>query len=354
MAADDGPVKNDRTVKLEADFARFMQGRNLFGGTVRLETRDGSLAWESAAGDLTVGDRYFIASTTKLYVTAVVLAMRSQGVLGLDDLLSDHLPAGLIEGIHAGSEEAGGSLTIRQLMSHTSGLPDYFQQKRPDGSTLEKEITAGRDQAWTLEDVLTASRRMKPPFVPGTPGKAFYSDTNYQLLGAVIEKIRGAPLAEVLTEMVFAPLSLTESYLYTDPTDQRPHHLYYRANPLTIPKAMASFGPDGGIVSTAQESMTFLRAFFEGSLFPIDYLPELYHWNKIFFPLQYGVGIMRFQLPRYLSPFSPAPELIGHSGLSGAFAFYAPERGVYCTGTVNQIAQPGRSFRLLLRLLGRI
>jgi len=340
--------------KLDAGFARFMGGRNLFGGTVRLETHDGSFAWESAAGDLAVGDRYFIASTTKLYVTAVLLALRSQGRLGLDDLLIDHLPLGLVVGIHNFPTDATAALTIRHLMSHTSGLPDYFQQKRPEGSSLEKDITSGRDQAWTFDDVLAASRRMKPPFAPGTAGKAFYSDTNYQLLGKVIETITAEPLDRVLREMIFDPLSLTDTYLYTDPTDERPRHLYYKDRALRIPKAMVSFGPDGGIVSTAAESMVFLKAFFAGAFFPGDYLPELYHWNKIFFPLQYGVGIMRFQLPRYLSPFGPAPELIGHSGLSGAFAFNVPEQGVYATGTVNQVAQPGRSFRLLLRLLGQM
>lgn len=340
--------------KLEAGFARFMEGRNLFGGTVRLETHDGLFVWESAAGDLAIGDPYFIASTTKLYVTAVLLALRSQGRLGLDDLLIDHVSLGLVVGIHNFPTDATASLTIRQLMSHTSGLPDYFQQKRPEGSSLQKDITSGRDQAWTFDDVLAASRRMKPPFAPGTPGKAFYSDTNYQLLGKVIETITGASLDQVLRAMIFDPLSLTETYLYTDPSDERPRHLYYKDKALRIPQAMVSFGPDGGIVSTAGETMTFLKAFFDGTFFPTDYLPELYHWNKIFFPLQYGVGVMRFQLPRYLSPFGPAPELIGHSGLSGAFAFNAPAQGLYCTGTVNQVAQPGRSFRLLLRLLNQM
>ena len=340
--------------KLEATFARFMSGRNLFGGTVRVEAHDGSFVWESAAGDLAVGDRYFIASTTKLYITAMVLALRSQGKLDLDDLLVDHLPLGLVVGIHNFPTDATASLTIRHLLSHTSGLPDYFQQKRPEGSSLEKGITAGRDQAWAFDDVLAASRRMKPPFAPGTPGKAFYSDTNFQLLGRVIETITGQSLEQALDTMICRPLSLTDTYLYADPADDRPHHLYFQNRALRIPMAMASFGPDGGIVSTAAESMTFLRAFFEGALFPTDYLPELYHWNKIFFPLQYGVGLMRFRLPRFMSPFSPAPELLGHSGLSGAFAFYAPERGVYFTGTVNQIAQPGRSFRLLVRLLNEV
>ena len=340
--------------KLQAVFAGFMKGRNLYGGTVRLETHDGSFAWESAAGDLAIGDPYFIASTTKLYVTAVLLALRSQGRLGLDDLLIDHLPLGLVVGIHNFPTDATASLTVRHLMSHTSGLPDYFQQKRPEGSSLQRDITSGRDQAWTFDDVLAASRRMKPPFAPGTPGKAFYSDTNYQLLGKVIETITGASLDQVLRTMIFDPLSLTDTYLYTDPSDERPRHLYYKDKALLIPQAMVSFGPDGGIVSTAAETMTFLKAFFDGTFFPTDYLLELYHWNKIFFPLQYGVGVMRFQLPRYLSPFGPAPELIGHSGLSGAFAFNAPAQGVYCTGTVNQVAQPGRSFRLLLRLLNQM
>ncbi|MDH3398505.1 MAG: beta-lactamase family protein [Acidimicrobiia bacterium] len=340
--------------RLHATFERFMQGRNLFGGTVRLETEAGSFAWEAATGDLAVGDQYFLASTTKLYVTAVLLSLRSQGKLDLDELLVSHVPADLVVGIHHRKRDASGELTIRHLMSHTSGLPDYFQQKRADGSSLEKEITAGRDQTWTLDDVLEATGRMKPPFAPGAPGKAFYSDTNYQLLGKVIETVTGDALEEVFRGLIYDPLSLTDTYLYTDPSDERPHHLYYQDHALRVPLAMASFGPDGGVVSTASESMTFLKAFFTGALFPADYLPELYHWNKIFFPLQYGVGIMRFQLPRYLSPFSPAPELVGHSGLSGAFAFYAPDRGLYCTGTINQVAQPGRSFRLLLRLLNQL
>jgi CubicO group peptidase (beta-lactamase class C family) len=340
--------------QLQETFERFMGGRNLFGGTVRMENQDGSFAWEAATGDLADGHQYFIASTTKLYVTAVVLALRSQGKLDLDDLLIDHLPLGLVVGIHNYPTDVTASLTIRQLMAHTSGLPDYFQQKRPGSKSLKQDITAGRDRAWTFDYVLEATRRMKPAFAPGTPGKAFYSDTNYQLLGKVIETVTGRSLEEVFQTVIFGPLSLNDTYLYTDPADDRPHNLYYKNHALRIPMAMASFGPDGGIVSTAEESMTFLKAFFAGAFFPTEYLPELYHWNRIFFPLQYGVGIMRFQLPGYMSPFRPMPELLGHSGLSGAFAFYAPERGIYLTGTVNQIAQPGRSFRLLVRLLNQL
>jgi len=118
--------------------------------------------------------------------------------------------------------------------------------------------------------------------------------------------------------------------------------------------AMTSFGPDGGIVSTANESMIFLKAFFNGKLFPKEYLDEMKDWNKIFFPLQYGIGIARFKLPRIFSPFKPVPKLIGHSGLSGAFAYYCPEKDIYLTGTVNQIHNAGLSYKLMIRILNNI
>ena len=117
---------------------------------------------------------------------------------------------------------------------------------------------------------------------------------------------------------------------------------------------MASFGPDGGVVATVDDLMTFLRGFFEGALFDSAVLPSLQTWNRIFFPLQYGVGLARFKWPRLFSPLAEQPELLGHSGLSGAFAFYAPGRRTYLAGTVNNIAHPDRSFRLMLALLGAL
>jgi len=60
---------------------------------------------------------------------------------------------------------------------------------------------------------------------------------------------------------------------------------------------------------------------------------------------------MRFKLPWYFSPLRPVPEVLGHSGLPGAFAFYCPSSNRYLAGTVNQVASPSLSFRLMVRLL---
>jgi hypothetical protein len=73
-------------------------------------------------------------------------------------------------------------------------------------------------------------------------------------------------------------------------------------------------------------------------------------WNSLFFPLQYGYGLMYFHLPRYFW-LTPLPEFVGHSGSTGSFAFACPSRSLYLAGTVNQIASPARPFFLMIDLV---
>ena len=236
------------------------------------------------------------ASTTKLHTSALVFILEQQGQLNLDDLVKSHVSPSLLQGLQTyGGRDWGDSLTIRHLITHTSGIPDYFQGKPASRPSLESRFVRGEDEAWDLESALQRARALTPTFAPGTPGKALYSDTNFQLLGRAVECASGLPYRVLLRLLVFDPLGLTKTYLYDDPTDDRPVPLRYRKQPLTIPRAMTSFGPDGGIVSTARESMRFLRAFFEGELFSADRISTLSRWTKIFFPLEYGLGISRFR-----------------------------------------------------------
>ena len=323
------------------------------GVVVCMASSDTRFEWSGAAGNLRVDDQYFIASTTKLYVTAIIFNFRQQGLIRLDDPLALYFSPWEIKGIHHyKGHDFSTEITIRQLLSHTSGLGDYFQGKAKHvAGSLEKSVVAGEDQSWNFEDVIRMTREIAPEFKPGQSGKAFYSDTNFQLLGKVIENVSGKSLSSVMKELIFQPLGLRCTYLYQDESDKRPVSLNYKDEHLWIPKAMSSFGADGGIVSTTNESMRYLQAFFKGELFPVEYLDEMSDWNRIFFPLEYGLGVSRFKLPRIFSPFKPFPELIGHSGLSGAFAFFCPERSLYMTGTVNQVARPGTSFKLMLELI---
>ena len=183
-------------------------------------------------------------------------------------------------------------ITIRHLLSNTSGLPDYFEQKGENGRSLKDELISGKDEKWRFEDAITISKNMTPHFRPGQKNKAYHSDTNFQLLGKIIESVTGMTFSKALEKHIFQPLKLEKTYLDRDSADTFPEIMYYKSKPLPIPMAMSSFGPDGGIVSTADESMIFLKAFFDETLFPKEYLDEMKEWNKIFFPLQYGTGIL--------------------------------------------------------------
>ena len=344
------------SAKVEERLAQTVQragrDRDLSGIVVRLERPDDDLVWTGSTGELGPHSRFFIASTTKLYTTAIVLRLVQRGLLSLDDKLVDRVDPSLARGLHVHrGVDLTDRITVRHLLAHTSGLPDYFSGREADGRSLERRLRDGHDTAWSLDDVVATARRIGPAFPPGDPGKALYSDTNYQLLGRIIEVTTGGSYAEALIAEVIAQLGIAETWLYVDPEDRRPAPLRDGPRSLHIPHAMTSFGPDGGIVATVGDLMTFLRGFFEGRLFDPAILEGLRVYNRIFFPLQYGVGFARFAWPRILSPLAPQPELLGHSGLAGAFAFLAPSQGTYITGTVNNLARPDRSFRLMLKLL---
>lgn len=335
---------------LQTILDKTVDGKTVFGTTFAIRHRGET--WYGAAGDIQQDQPYFIASTTKLFTTAIVLNLVAQQKLQLDDPLEKYLPSDVLNGLHVyKGQDYSRKLTIRHLLAHTSGLPDYFQGKGANGQSLEDALTGGQDQTWTFAQVLAINRTMTPLFAPGTKGKAHYSDTNFQLLGQIIERVTQQSYTTNCENLIIKPLGLSKTYLYQDPTDNRPKNLYYKDRPLPIPKAMTSFGCDGGMVSTSRDMLVFIEAFFEGKLFPKAYIAQLQDWNKIFFPMQSGAGIHRFKLPWIFNPTGAMPEMIGHSGLSGALAYYSPKENLYIVGTVNQVAYPDKSFKTAVKLV---
>jgi len=310
--------------------------------------------WEwSSPGSI---EQYFIASTTKLYVTAVVMQLRNEGLLDLDAPAATYLDSSVMRGIHVlDGVDSGDRITIRELLSHTSGIADYFEQRQKDGST---QIGAAlrQDLAWTFDDVLRITKEnLSPRFAPSAPGKAFYSDTNFQLLGAVIEVLTEGSWEDALRQRILIPLGLGCTYSFSMETVDRYDSvaaMLYGTERAVIPKAMASVRADGGMVSSALDGIVFLEAFMSGRLFPVEYLVEMRErWKPVFPPLEYGLGLMRFDLPSYYTLFRKVPAMLGHSGASGTVLFYAPELDLYVSGTVNQLKKRSLSYKLMTRLV---
>ena len=310
----------------------------------------------------------FVASITKMYTAAATMMLEERKLLALDDPISNYLPAALLAGLHRfRGRDYSDQLRVYHLVSQTSGLPDYFEAAPKGGKCLFDRLVSEGDTAWDLEYVVDiAKNQLAPKFAPEPRGqahsgkKAHYADTNYQLLGAVIEEVTEKPLHQVFEELIIGPLALSATYLYgygqpRSPSQGAPATIYRGQQPLYLDKAMKSFGPDGGMVSNVEDSLRFLRALVEGEMFsdPTT-LERMKNWKRIFFPMQYGLGLMRIKLPRIFSPFSPTPELVGHSGVSGAFLFYNDEAQIYIAGTLNQLENPGRPVRLMLKIMNLV
>lgn len=333
-----------------------LRNRNIFGAVLCIENGDSSVSWLSGAGNIRANDRYFIASVTKLYVTAIMLMLRAENKLTFSDKVSSFFPGELIDGIHVlGGVDHTQEITLAHLLSNTSGLPDYFYYEKPKGEAAA-DLVLGHDEPWPLEKVVQRVKALKPKFKPGQEGKVFYSDTNYQLLGGIMEKVTGKWVGDVFDDYIFKPLGLKETYAYRDINDKTPVAIYFKTREVFAPHYMASVTAEGGIVSTAKETMTFLKAFFNGTFFPDTVLDELKQsWNMVYFPGQFyfGLGLEKLWIPRLFSPLKPIREVLGFWGQTGAFAFFNPDTDLYFTGTVNQASGLGHSaaFKAMLKII---
>jgi D-alanyl-D-alanine carboxypeptidase len=324
---------------------KIVDNKRVFSAVLRVENEDGSLSYSGAAGRMEPESRYFIASVTKMYITAVVMQLVEEGRIQLDDRICKYLPEDYCQGLHVlkGADHSG-TLTVRHLISNTSGLPDYFFHKQANGNTVASELMEGKDEPWPLERTIGLVKALKPKFRPGAKGKAAYSDTNYQLLGRIIETVAGKPIGQVFHDMIFSPLGFKDTYAYHDPEDNSPAPFYYQSRQLWLPRYMTSIAPEGGIVSTPMEVMAFMKAFFNGRFFPKEKIQEMKQWNLILPPpglFFYGIGLEKLWTPRIISPLKPIGEILGFWGQTGSFAFHNPTTDLYFCGTTNQINGAG-------------
>lgn len=351
--------------KLQAVLESQIGKGNIHNIVAAVQSHDRSIDFVGAAGiadpnsgaAMTPETPYFIASVTKMYTAAIILRLYEERRVDLNAPISEYLPHSLTHAIHVyKGTDYSDRIKIFHLINHSSGLADHEADKPRGGKSVIDELKSGHDRAIDTAEAIEIVRKLTPHFVPGARGKAYYSNTNYRLLGAIIENVTGKPMATNFKEMICEPLGLEHTYLFdwTAPNASKaPATIYLKTTPTNVPKYLSSSISDGGLVSTVSESMIFLRAFFEGHLFDKALFEHMMNWNAIFFPLRYGYGLMYFQLPRFFWP-SPLPEFIGHSGSTGSFAFTCPSRSIYLAGTVNQIDSPAKPFFLMIALVRSI
>ncbi len=184
--------------------------------------RDGSIAYVQAYGNARLDPpvpaspemRYSIGSISKQFTAAAILMLAEEGKLSLDDPVAKYVP-----GLMRGNE-----VTIREVLSHTSGYQDYWPQDYVMPMML-KPVTP--------EEILTRWARIPLDFDPGTRWQ--YSNTNYVIAGIIVEKASGMPLWTFLYKRVFTPLgmkSITDSDQKALPPSDPSGYFRYALGPL--------------------------------------------------------------------------------------------------------------------------
>lgn len=228
--------------------------------------KSAGVADTATCAPLPADSAYEIGSNTKMMTSAIIFQLQEEGVLSTTDLLSKWLPD------LAASLPNGDKITIDMMLSHTSGLMDYFDVEASDGTIADgTHDKAMLTRAFTPEELVKrVADSGQSYFAPGVEGQWHYSNTGYALLGLIIEKATGKSYEENLRTRIFEPLGLKQTYLLTGQPKPGalPHAYYQQPFDYTTDEWNASQGwAAGAVVSTPDEFAAFLKALFAGKLY---------------------------------------------------------------------------------------
>ncbi|MCL1633614.1 beta-lactamase family protein [Luteimonas sp. SX5] len=292
-------------------------------GVVALVAKGDRVVYREARGlaqlelgvPLTTQHVFRIASVTKIFTAATVLKLAEQGKLSLDDPLAAHLP----DFPHAGE------ITLRQLLNHTAGVSDAAADPQPGFSRREIDTAT-----------LIAEIGKRPlDFAPGT--RWAYSNAGYVLLGAVIEKVTGEPWHVAMQKLFAQPLDLRDTR-YGDESTLIPRRVAgyttdSRSRVVRNPVPISSSIPAaaGGLVSTADDLLRWMRALADGSAVGRQGFAEMIA------PPDLPQNSERYGLGMYLWTVRGQP-MVGHTGQINGFSSilaYLPEQDITIVALAN-------------------
>lgn len=260
-----------------------------------------------------------IASISKLYTAAVIHHLRAQDMFELTTPIHELLPPEMFEGI-PNADEA----TIRQLLQHTSGVPDYYDIRSYLFSDWREPIT--------LERMLPVIRRQD---ATGEAGAEYhYSNTGFLLLGEIAETVSGRPMEALIEEVITSPLGLEATYYNQHQPVSEDIHGYgtYLRPWKDTHEYWEHSGPDGGIMASASDVSAFLAALLieDGPLSRIgaDMVGEFVLRGP---RRRQGLGIETIITRSGEELFGHTGDVFGYQTISHAL----PERGIVIVAQIN-------------------
>ena len=282
-----------------------------------------------------------IASVTKIYTATIFLRLQETGELSLDDPVSKWLPEVVASVSRQGNSVA---LTLRHLLSHSSGIPNYYRSLALKKTQTELEIAT--DPGWDFERAMSLAATGRPKSFP--TARADYSFTNYQLLDRVLLIVAGG-FATALRELITSPLGLEDTWVLSmknlaDFDQATP--LHFGETRYLGARRLASLGAEGGMIASQSDVANFMSALFQDKIITNAFGQMMANPRPLFPGVDYGLGLMSFS-----KLITGRRGVVGHLGATGSVAAYHPESDTAVALASNQFRSGRKPLRALRALL---
>ncbi|WP_104820785.1 serine hydrolase [Kitasatospora sp. MMS16-BH015] len=305
-----------RPDSVQSSLTALVKDDGLPAALATVKGRDGrTRTYTAGLGNLTtkakvpVDGQIRAGSNTKTFTAVVVLQLVAEGKVGLDSPVETYLP-----GLLRGDGIDGRHITVRHLLQHTSGLPDYTE------TPALSDFSAIQHRYFEPRELLDGALAQPARFAPGTHWE--YSNTNYIVAGLLIQKITGRPVGEEITRRVIDRIGLRHTYFPTpgDMTIHEAHPAGYHREAdgslhdyTEMDSSMAWAA--GAVVSTNTDLNSFFAALLQGRLLPAAQLAEM----RTTVPAELlGPGI-RYGLGLESKPLSCGGLAWGHGGTTPGY-----------------------------------
>jgi D-alanyl-D-alanine carboxypeptidase len=328
----------DLSAALTAALAKLRQKAGIPGISATILWPDGR-SWTAVSGFASVSSGvrvtrttpFPVASVSKTFLAVLVVQLSQEGRFGLDDPLVTWLPAAAVNP----------TVTIRELLDHTSGIYDFFNNPK-----IDKALLGCRGCPWTPAKALSYVK--KAYFPPGTNWA--YSNTNYVLLGQLVEAVTGQTYVTLLRQRFFDPLGLTSTYVqgaepargttivhsyrfFTTSVKEKPTSLWDGTGISPFRSVVTAAGSAGAVASTSWDLAHWAQALYSGQLLAppafsqmLDFAPALATRSAV----PYGLGVQEYTIS--------GRTAYGHGGrLLGARSAirYLPSAGISIAIVMN-------------------
>lgn len=288
----------------------------------------------------------YMASVGKLFTSVIIGILVEKKMLSFDDKITKHLKSDLLNNLHVHrGKDLTGEIRIKHLLNQTSGLADNFK-------TLLHEIIKDQNLSLTPGEAVAWVKNNRKSHFP--PGKGFkYTDTNYHLLGLIIENVTGEPFHVTLTNYIFKPLDMRNSYMnhYSEPMEESRFptaDFFIGGTRLNDCKGYASLDySGGGVVATNEDLLKFMKALVNYQIVTKRTLEEMKNNCARFgLGIDYGYGIWKITTVPLLMP--KKFNSWGVAGATGSFMFYHQEKDTYIIGCFNDFSYERKAIRFML------